>query len=161
MFNYRSVHCLGLWNLLSEIPFPHQSQSSKSYNTLLVSLHLIMTDHSLSLFLFCVTMCYSNDKQTFALSEVETWELPSGVIKHRAQPHYDKKRWHCARITLEPDGDSHSLPAWWRMHEMQKSGQQHKGWAEMMMGTYVKHEKMDSIINDSWIVGIYSGIISG
>jgi len=35
------------------------------------------------------------------------------------------------------------------MHEMQKSGQQHKGWAEMMMGTYVKHEKMDSIINDS------------
>ena len=106
MFNYRSVHCLGLWNLLSEIPFLHQSQSSKSYNTLLVSLHLIMTDHSLSLFLFCVTMCYSNDKQTFALSEVETWELPSGVIKHRAQPHYDKKRWHCARITLEPDGDS-------------------------------------------------------
>lgn len=161
MFNYRSVHCLGLWNLLSEIPFLHQSQSSKSYNTLLVSLHLIMTDHSLSLFLFCVTMCYSNDKQTFALCEVETWELPSGVIKHRAQPHYDKKRWHCARITLEPDGDSHSLPAWWRMHEMQKSGQQHNGWAEMMMGTYVKHEKMDSIINDSWIVGIYSGIISG
>lgn len=126
-----------------------------------MSLHLSMTDHSLSLCLFCVTMCYSNDKQIFALSEVETWELPSDVIKRRAQPHYDKKRWHCARITLEPDGDSHSLPAWWRMHGMQKSGQQHKGWAEMMMGTYVKHEKMDSIINDSWIVGIYSGIISG